>query len=118
MASLTAVIESKELQIECRPCGWRDYRSLSWLSDHRDMVCPVCLGVIVLNTSDRRREMAALRRQAYTLHDQLTISIPATIRPLPAKPRLALTLLRQYRDNKWPSLNDSRTPRRMATARR
>jgi hypothetical protein len=121
MTALNDLIGSRELTVECRHCGWAGPRPLSWLSGQRDMYCPACVGVIVLNTSERRLEIAALHRQVSSLHDQLTDSItsaigimtqmPASLRPTEPKRHLALSI-HQYCNNKWPSLNDASTPPR------
>jgi hypothetical protein len=123
---LSALIESRELEVICGHCGWAGHRPLSWLSSHRDMNCPTCAGVIVLNTSERRREIMAVRRQVSALHDQLAGSLTvaegimaaSASKPRSETPKPELTLLHQLRDNKWPSLNDTGKYRRIARARR
>src|ERR1700742_908323 len=82
MADLETLIDSRELDIDCRQCGWRGGRPLAWLRVQRDMNCPACRAVIVLNTSERRRQMAAVRRQVEALHQQLTDTIPSASRML------------------------------------
>jgi hypothetical protein len=81
MSDLTAVIGSKELPVDCGQCNWQDARCLDWLLVHRDMICPGCGGVIVLNTSERRRQMAALQRQVRALHEQLVETLSSTLLP-------------------------------------
>jgi hypothetical protein len=72
---LVPLIESYEFEIDCRHCGWSGRHNVGWLNARRDMNCPACRGVIVLNTSERRRQIAALRRQVAALREQLHGSI-------------------------------------------
>ena len=115
MADLTNVIEMLQLRIECRHCGCCEDKTLSWLSTRRDMNCHQCGGVIVLNTSERKREIAALRRQIASLHRQLSGTIPAAncvmdkssglIRASLPPPLPELSLVCVYRDSSGRSLN-------------
>jgi hypothetical protein len=77
MCALSDAIGSRELTVQCRHCGWSEFRTLSWLGARRDMNCPTCCGVIVLNTSERRREISHLRRQVAALHAHFADMIPA-----------------------------------------
>jgi hypothetical protein len=81
MSELTAVIGSKELPVNCGQCNWQGARCLDWLLVHRDMICPDCGGVIVLNTSERRRQMVTLQRQVRALHEQLAQTLSGTLLP-------------------------------------
>jgi hypothetical protein len=72
---LAALVNSYELEIHCRLCRWRGQRRVGWLNTHRDMTCPRCHGVIVLNTSERQRQITALRRQVSMLREQLMGSL-------------------------------------------
>jgi len=100
MCALNDAIEARELKVQCRHCGWSEYRTLSWFGTRRDMNCPTCCGVIVLNTSERRREISLLRRQVAALHEHFATVIPAVghtlagvrapARALPSAPDLAL----------------------------
>jgi hypothetical protein len=115
VADLTNVIDLLQLQIECRHCGYCENKTLSWLETRRDMNCCQCSGVIVLNTSERKREIAALRRQVASLHEQLVETIPAadcimakatgTTRAALSAPRLELSILQAYRDTSGRSAN-------------
>jgi len=71
----TDLIESQELDVRCRPCGWTEARTIGWLVAHRDMECPNCLGIIVLNTSEMKDRMRHLRRQVSDLRRHLGESI-------------------------------------------
>ncbi len=77
MTALPDLIEARELAVQCRPCGWTEQRCVSWLSTQRDMICPSCQRVIVLNTSEIKRKIASLRRQCSTMHKQLVEIIPS-----------------------------------------
>ena len=115
MADLTSVLEMLQLRIECRHCGCCEDKTLSWLSTRRDMNCRQCSGVIVLNTSERKREISALRRQVASLHQQLSGTIPAAgcvmdkasrlIRAALPPPRPELSLVHVYRDSSGRCLN-------------
>jgi hypothetical protein len=107
MSALSEAIESRELAVQCRCCGWSEPRTLSWLSARRDMNCPACCSVIVLNTSERRREISHLRRQMAALHEHFAGVIPAVgqfmigervpVRTTPVASELALS--GAYREN-------------------
>jgi hypothetical protein len=77
VATLNDWIGSRDLEVGCRLCGWAGSRDLDWLSVHRDMNCPGCERVIILNTSEFKRAIADLRRQLSTLRQQLAAMIPA-----------------------------------------
>ncbi len=83
-SELQEVIERREIEIGCWQCGWTEARTLSWLSSMRHMSCPTCGSVIVLDTSEVRREITRHRRQLSTLHGQmLTIMDAASKQQLP-----------------------------------
>ena len=71
MASLNELIERREIDIRCWQCDWSEARTLSWLSTQRHMNCPVCAAVIVLDTSEVRREISRQRKQLSALHGQM-----------------------------------------------
>jgi hypothetical protein len=106
MNALNILIEQHEMSIECPHCGWMGTNTLEWMSAHRDTKCPACLGVIVLNTTEKRREIANFRRQALALAAQLSDSIPVILRPLPAKPKLQLVIADLYGGNRWHAMNE------------
>jgi uncharacterized Zn finger protein (UPF0148 family) len=107
MDELDSVIDSRELDVDCRRCGWRGERPLAWLRAQRDMNCPACRSVIVLNTSERRRQMAAVRRQVEALHRQLSDTIPSAAGMMTGREsghtstttHLQLSLMVVYRDS-------------------
>ena len=100
MCALSEAIESRELEVVCGHCGWTELRTLLWLSARRDMNCPACCSVIVLNTSERRQQISLLRRQMAALHERFADVIPAVgyfkigarvpSRATPMAPELAL----------------------------
>jgi ribosomal protein S27E len=71
MDELNELIEGREIDIKCWQCGWTEPRSLAWLSAQRHMNCPVCSSVIVLDSSEVRREIARQRKQLSALHGQM-----------------------------------------------
>lgn len=107
MSALSEAIESREIEVQCRCCGWSELRTLNWLGARRDMHCPACLSVIVLNTSERRREISHLRRQMAALHEHFadvisernhfTSAARMPVRAAPSAPNLAL--VDAYRGN-------------------
>ncbi len=117
MSALSEAIESRELAVRCPHCAWSDLRAISWLSERRDMNCPACRGVIVLNTSERRREISLLRRQVAILHKHLADLIPAadhfvngTRRPVRTTD-MALALAGVYRENLFGRRSEVRSRR-------
>jgi hypothetical protein len=116
VADLTSLLETFQLQIECRHCGCCEDKTLNWLNERRDMNCCQCGGVIVLNTSERKREIAALRRQVASLHDQLVgtiipgadcvlAKVSGLMRSALTAPQLELSLVDAYRDCSGRNLN-------------
>jgi ribosomal protein S27E len=81
MSDLQQVIEGREIDIRCWHCGWIEARTLSWLSSKRHMSCPTCSSVIVLDTSDVRREIMRQRRQLSTLHGQMVNLLDTSGKP-------------------------------------
>jgi len=71
MAELSELIEGREIDIKCWHCGWTEPRTLAWLSARRHMNCPGCASVIVLDSSEVRREITLRRKQFSTLHGQM-----------------------------------------------
>jgi hypothetical protein len=106
MLELKEVIEGRELEIRCWHCGWVGARTLSWVSAKRHMSCPTCSSVIVLDTSEVRREIVRQRKQLAALHGQMarimeTSSeqpLQRTVRQPSARPNLDLALARRHPD--------------------
>jgi hypothetical protein len=78
MSDLQQVIEAREIDIRCWHCGWIESRTVSWLNSKRHMSCPTCSSVIVLDTSEVRREITRQRRQLSTLHGQMVNLLDAS----------------------------------------
>jgi len=103
---LQEVIERREIEIGCWQCGWSEARTLSWLSSMRHMSCPTCCSVIVLDTSEVRREITRHRRQLAALHGQMlsildTASkqqLPRTVRQSSGRAGLDLALAHRHPD--------------------
>jgi ribosomal protein S27E len=101
---LQQVIESREIEIRCWHCGWREARTLCWLSSMRHMSCPTCSSVIVLDASETRREIARQRKQLAALHGQMTRMLDSSVKqPLPrpsrestSRPNLDLALAHRH----------------------
>jgi hypothetical protein len=72
MGDMREVIESSEIRVSCWQCEWADYRTIGWLGARRDMNCPACSSVIVLDTSKVRAAIAHQRQQLAALHGQMT----------------------------------------------
>jgi hypothetical protein len=122
MAELNDLIEGREIDIKCWQCGWTDPRTLAWLSAQRHMNCPGCASVIVLDSSELRREITRQRRQFSALHDQMVNLLqPAGKIPrraqLPARmtalvPVMDLALARSHPNTQIPSMRPAAAARR------
>jgi hypothetical protein len=71
MPELNELIACREIDIRCWQCGWTEARTFGWVTSQRHMNCPACASVIVLDTSDVRREIARQRKQLAALHHQM-----------------------------------------------
>jgi hypothetical protein len=106
-SELQDVIEGREIQIRCWHCGWSEARTLSWLSSMRHMGCPTCSSVIVLDTSEVRREITRHRRQLATLHGQMVNildvasqqHLPRPVRQTSCRANLDLALAHRHPDS-------------------
>ena len=106
MSELHEVIEGRELDIRCWHCGWVEARTLSWVSSKRHMSCPTCNSVIVLDTSEVRREIVRQRKQLAALHGQMVKIMDMSakqptlraVRPAGCRPNLDLALAHRHPD--------------------
>jgi ribosomal protein S27E len=105
MSELQEVIEGRELEIRCWHCSWVEARTLSWVSSKRHMSCPTCSSVIVLDTSEVRREILRQRKQLAALHglmvrimDTSTKQPLRSVRPPTSRPNLDLALAHRHPD--------------------
>ena len=71
-AEVEALLEQREIEVDCWKCAHTARLTLHWLSTHRDMCCAECGNLIILNTSKLQGEVARLRRQLSALHSQMS----------------------------------------------
>jgi hypothetical protein len=122
MAELNDLIEGREIDITCWQCSWTEPRTLAWLSAQRHMNCPGCSSVIVLDSSEVRREIARQRRQLSALHGQMVnllqsagkISRRAQLPPrmTALAPKMELALARSHPNTLIPSMRPAAAARR------
>jgi hypothetical protein len=72
METIAAIVSAYELTVECEHCGARTPKTIGWIRLHRDMACPGCTAVIVLNTSRMMATMRSVERRLGDLQTQLT----------------------------------------------
>jgi len=82
METLEELIDAQSIEIFCTRCSQTTAKSLKFLRTARDMHCPMCDALIVLNTSKMKNQIRTIERQMQTLHRQLMDTI--TVRTLPA----------------------------------
>jgi hypothetical protein len=122
MGELDELIENREIDIHCWQCQWTEPRSLSWLSSQRHMNCPLCASVIVLDSSEVRREIARQRRQLAALHGQMVNLLQSAGKiarraQLPPRmtgltPKMDLALARTHPNTLIPSMRPAAAARR------
>jgi hypothetical protein len=122
MAELNDLIEGREIDVKCWLCGWIESRTLAWLSAQRHMNCPSCRSVIVLDSSEMRREITRQRKQLSTLHGQMVtllqsankISRRAQVPPrmTSVAPKMDLALARTHPNTLTPSMRPAAAARR------
>lgn len=122
MAQLDEMIDSREMDIKCWHCGWTEARTLAWLSSRRHMNCSGCASVIVLDSSELRREITRQRKQFSALHGQMVnllqtaskISRRAQLRPrlVGLTPTMDLALARSHPNTLIPSMRPAAAARR------
>ncbi len=66
------LLAAREIEVDCWRCRNQMFLTVRWVSEHRDMTCPACGTLIVLNTSKRQNEVARLKRQLLELHAQMS----------------------------------------------
>ncbi len=69
--TLSEIVNAYELTIACEKCGAQSQQSIGWIRAHRDMKCPRCEAVIVLNTSRITGTIRSLERRLNDLQSQL-----------------------------------------------
>jgi anaerobic ribonucleoside-triphosphate reductase len=70
--TLADIINAYELTITCEKCGAQTQHTIGWIRVHRDMKCPGCEAVIVLNTSRITGTIRSVERRLNDLQSQLT----------------------------------------------
>ena len=75
MQTLEEIVSAYELTIDCEKCGAKTPKAIGWIKLHRDMTCPGCNAVIVLNTSRLTATIRGVERKLGDLQTQLTARI-------------------------------------------
>ena len=75
MDKIADIVSNYELPITCVRCGAQTSKAISWIKAHRDMACPTCSAVIVLNTSRMTATMRSVERRLGDLQAQLAKKI-------------------------------------------
>jgi hypothetical protein len=70
--TIAAIVSAYELTIVCEKCGAQSEKAIGWLRLHRDMKCPGCAAVIVLNTSRLTGTIRTVEKRLGDLQTQLT----------------------------------------------
>ena len=70
--TIAEIVSAYELTIACEKCGAQSPRTIGWIRLHRDMKCPECDAVIVLNTSRLTGTIRSVERRLGDLQVQLT----------------------------------------------
>lgn len=124
MQDLIESIEERQLSVRCWHCDWNEQRTLSWFAGQRHMSCPQCESIIVLDTSDVRRELARQRRQLSQLRDQIAKLLGdarkrSTLMPGESAggspdPLMELAIAKSHPDILLPSMRGTAAARRQA----
>ena len=70
--TIAEIVSAYELTISCEKCSAQTQRTIGWIRAHRDMKCPGCEAVIVLNTSRITATIRSVERRLGDLQSQLT----------------------------------------------
>jgi transcription initiation factor IIE alpha subunit len=70
--TIAKIVRAYELTISCEKCGAQSQQTIGWIRLHRDMKCPGCDAVIVLNTSRITATVRSVERRLGDLQTQLT----------------------------------------------
>ena len=70
--TIAEIVSAYELTIACEKCGAQSPRTIGWIRQHRDMKCPACDAMIVLNTSRLTGTIRSVERRLGDLQVQLT----------------------------------------------
>jgi hypothetical protein len=75
MDTIADIVSNYELPIACDKCGAQTSRTIGWIKLHRDMTCPSCSAVIVLNASRMTATIRSVERRLGDLRNQLSQKI-------------------------------------------
>jgi DNA-directed RNA polymerase subunit RPC12/RpoP len=75
MKTIAEIVSGYELTINCDKCGAQVPKTIGWIRLQRDMNCPDCSAVIVLNTSRLTGTMRSVERRLGDLQSQLADKI-------------------------------------------
>ena len=70
--TIAQIVSNYELTIACERCSAQSQKTIGWIRLHRDMKCPQCDAVIVLNTSRITATIRSVERRLGDLQSQLT----------------------------------------------
>ena len=70
--TIANIVSAYELAVSCQKCGAQTQKTIGWIRLHRDMKCPECGSVIVLNTSRITGTIRSVERRLGDLQSQLT----------------------------------------------
>lgn len=70
--TIAGIVSNYELTISCEKCGAQIPKTIGWIRQHRDMRCPSCEAVIVLNTSRITGTIRSVERRLGDLQSQLS----------------------------------------------
>jgi anaerobic ribonucleoside-triphosphate reductase len=70
--TISEIVSNYELTIACDQCGAQTPKTIGWIRLQRDMKCPQCDAVIVLNTSRITGTIRSVERRLGDLQSQLT----------------------------------------------
>jgi transcription initiation factor IIE alpha subunit len=70
--TISDIVSQYELSIACPKCGAQTPKTIGWIRLQRDMKCPQCGAVIVLNTSRITSTIRSVERRLGDLQSQLT----------------------------------------------
>jgi ribosomal protein S27E len=75
MNNFADIVSNYELNLKCNNCGAQTSRTIGWVRAHKEMACPDCGALIVLNTSRITAEIRGVEKRLGDLQSQLTEKI-------------------------------------------
>jgi hypothetical protein len=88
METLDELIDAQHIDVFCSRCRQTTAKKLKALRTARDMHCPMCDALIVLNTSRIKNQIRTMERQMQALHRQLMDTITVRTLAAPEEPEL------------------------------